>query len=282
MVSAMMSQAGLSPEIVKVVTSGDKGQREILGAFVGELEQAVQDGSVDCGLHCLKDMPTGERAGLEIAAYLPREDARDALLTEFASIHELPVNSVIGTGSLRRSAQIRKIRPDLQFKPLVGNVDTRLRKLKEGEYQAIVLAMAGLKRLDLTAESLEVNVIPFELNEVVPAAGQAVLVLQVRANDALTEPLRAFNDQTVQAASLAERTFLGQFGTGCSLPIGAHAEASGSQVVFQGRVLSPDGTTCLDGEEVSTPHLAAEAGMRLATQFKERGAMEILGGIVRA
>lgn len=263
-------------QVTTIKTSGDKGDRDKLGAFVGEIQDAVRDGRVDLGLHCLKDLPTLPVEGLMLGAYIEREDPSDAILCR-GDWTRLPKNAVIGTGSLRRSAQLSALRPDLRFKPLLGNVDTRLRKLLDGEYDAIVLAVAGLKRLgllDAWAESpySAVEVHRFGPGEMLPAPGQAVLVLECRSSE-LTEALAPLNHPNTKAAAVAERSFLHAFGGGCSVPVAALGRVSDGVVELEGLVAQPNGSKVLRG--TAEGNEAEETGAKLARQMIDQGALDL-------
>ena len=272
--SASLAEAGHEVEIVTVRTSGDLGHREVLGAFVKEIQVALLEGRVDVALHCLKDLPTRPVPGLALSAYLEREDPRDALISRGPSLTELPEGSVVGTGSLRRTSQLAAARPDLRFLPLMGNVDSRMRRLMLGEYDAIVLAIAGLSRLGVldewhTSEYRSLSVHPLGPDTMLPAPGQAVLVLETRADDtASIDAVRFLHHAPTQAAADAERVFLAAFGGGCSVPVAALAEPSG----LRGLVASPDGRTVLRG--IGTD------GAALARELGEQGAFEIVRRIV--
>jgi len=269
-------------EIVVIRTSGDKGDRNRLGAFVGEIQEAVARHQVDVAIHCLKDLPTHRGRGVMLSAYLEREDARDVLLSRYGGLTALPPDSVVGTGSVRRTSQLAMIRPDLRFRPLVGNVDTRLRKLLEGEYDAIVLAWAGLWRLGLFenwAQS-EYGALCYEVfgNEVMlPAPGQAVLVLETREEDRIARGLVArLNHGPSERAARAERAFLAKFGAGCSVPVAAYAEETDGQLTLEGLVSRPDGSDAIRGRGVGTAADPEAVGLRLAEKLGREGAYDIL------
>lgn len=280
-VQARLAALGWEVEVCKITTSGDKGNRELLGAFVREIQRALLDGEVDLALHCLKDIPTTQVPGLALHAYLDRDDPRDTVILRSGTFEGLPAGAVVGTGSLRRTSQLKRLRQDLQYKPLVGNVDTRLRKLREGEYDAIMLAVAGLERLKLDPEELGVVVEPLEVDRVLPAAGQGVLVLEGREGDEnAMAAARLLHNEASRVAALAERSFLSRFGSGCSLPVAAHATVEGGQVSLAGRVVSVDGTRCLeyagDGSDpVALGHAAAD-------DLIGQGALDLLPTEVRA
>lgn len=254
----------------------------MVGAFVKEIQESLLANQIDIAQHCLKDLPTQQVPGLTFAAHLPREDATDAIITRGPSWKDLPSGAIIGTGSVRRTSQLAALRSDVQFKPLTGNVDTRMRKLQEGVYDAIVLATAGLKRLgvlDRWAES-EYARLRIEPLEILPAAGQAVLVLEV-ACGSLAEPLIAvFNDHDTQCSATAERAFLKHFGTGCSVPVAAQATIRGGVLTLEGLVASADGRTILRGVEEGSPANAEEIGVYLASGLCAKGALDLIPGAV--
>jgi hydroxymethylbilane synthase len=269
-------------EIVTIKTSGDKGNYEVLGAFVKEIQESLLANQIDVAQHCLKDLPTQRVPGLTFAAHLPREDATDAIITRGQSWTELPEGAVIGTGSVRRTSQLAALRPDVQFKPLTGNVDTRMRKLQEGTYDAIVLATAGLRRLgvlDRWAES-EYAALRIEPLDILPAAGQAVLVLEVAGGSAVEPLISVFNDHDTEAAATAERAFLRHFGTGCSVPVAAQAVIRGGLLVLEGLVASPNGRTILRGVEEGSRANAEQIGIELAQCLCAQGARDLIPGDV--
>lgn len=269
-------------EIITIKTSGDQGNREQLGAFVHELQVALLDGRIDVALHCLKDLPTETVPGLILAAHLQREDPRDTLIGPEAGLKGLPHGAIVGTGSVRRSSQISTGRPDIRFKPLVGNVDTRLRKLAEGEYQAIILAMAGLKRLGLmdswaNSAHAGLSVVPLETDVMLPAPGQAVLVLECREEDSASNSLCAPLDHAeTRAAATAERAFLKAFGGGCSVPVAALATVGSGEMVLEGLVASPDGRSVVRGAKAGSVQSPEALGMDLSRDLGTRGAYDIL------
>jgi hydroxymethylbilane synthase len=232
-VSALLRQRGHEVEIQIIRTTGDKitdvplavvGAKGGLGkgVFTKEIEDALAAGRVDLAVHSLKDLPTELPKGFEIAAITKREDPRDAFCSrKHAKIDDLPQGARVGTSSLRRQAQLKAIRPDLEIHPLRGNVDTRLRKLEQGEYDAIILASAGLRRLGKT--ELIRQIIPAEI--MCPAAGQGALGIEIRACDEkIRELLRFLDDSGARAATTCERALLNSLGGGCQVPIGAFAE----------------------------------------------------------
>jgi len=227
-ISALLRCRGHEVEIEVIHTTGDKITDVALakvgtkGMFTKEIEEGLAAGRVDLAVHSLKDLPTELPKGFEIAAITERQDARDAFCSRhYSKIDDLPTGGRVGTSSLRRQAQLKAIRPDLDIHPLRGNVDTRLRKLEQGEYDAIILASAGLRRLGKT--ELIKQVIPAEI--MCPAAGQGALGIEIREGDAKTRDLVAFlNDPVTRTAATCERALLHRLGGGCQVPIGAFAE----------------------------------------------------------
>ena len=274
-------------EIVKIRTSGDAGDRDRLGAFVSEIQQATLQDDVDLGLHCLKDLPTTRVKGLTLAAHLPREDVREAVLTRSQSWIDLPRDSVVGTGSLRRTSQIAAYRPDLRFRALLGNIDTRMGKLIRGEYDAIVLAVAGLKRLGLLENWSEtdygcLHLEVLEPSAILPSPGQAVLVLEcLEDNEPVRRTLSHFNDVQTEAASIAERAFLARFGGGCSVPVAALATTESGALMLRGLIASPDGTKVLRGSRTGTLAEAAAIGTALAEELGPLGGFDIVESVAR-
>jgi len=280
-ISALLRARGHEVEIEIIHTTGDKITDVALakvgtkGMFTKEIEEALAAGKVDLAVHSLKDLPTQLPKGFEIAAITERQDPRDAFCSRhFATIEELPKKARVGTSSLRRQAQLKAIRPDLNIHPLRGNVDTRLRKLEQGEYDAIILASAGLKRLGKT--ELIKQIIPAEL--MCPAAGQGALGIEIRAGDAKTRELLAFLDNpNARAATTCERALLNALGGGCQVPIGAFAEMRNGKLHLESIVAEPDGTHLLrDSRDGTDPvQLGHEAGQSLLA----RGGDKILDAV---
>ena len=246
------------------------------GIFTLELEEALRSGAVDAAVHSLKDLPVENSPGITVAAILEREAAYDVLVAaEDWILSTLPLGARVGTCSLRRMAQLLARRPDLTILPLRGNIDTRLQKVWNGEYDAIVLAQAGLTRLGWQAHISEV----FPLEIMLPAPGQGALAVQCRADDAKTlELLASIHHPLTAAAVNAERAFLAGLGGGCSLPIAAFAENQNGTIILTGAVLSTDGRQAIRLTAVDMhPHLLGE---RLAELVLERGADELLRTIV--
>lgn len=284
--------AALNPRLevrVQILkTSGDINQNAPLsviggqGAFTKELEHALLDGRIDLAVHSLKDLPTVLAEGLMLAAIAEREDPRDALILPAlsqvngaASIHSLPAGVRVGTSSPRRRAQLRHLRPDLCLRELRGNVDTRLRKLDEGEFDAIVLASAGLRRLGL-AERISAYV---PTDELLPAVGQGALGLETRSGDAATRRLVSqLNHAPTRAACEAERSLLRQFGAGCQAPIAAHAVVQGEVLKLEGLVAAPSGEEVLRETVEGRACEAERLGEGLALCLQSRGASLLLPG----
>ncbi len=277
------TQLEVKIEIIK--TSGDVLKNVSLtviggkGVFTKELEEALLDGRIDLAVHSLKDLPTQLPENLHIAAITEREDARDALVLrsgyeiESPSIARLPAKAVVGTSSPRRLAQLKYLRPDLEIKDLRGNVDTRLRKLDEGQYDAVILAAAGLRRLGWT-ERISAYLEP---SEMLPAVSQGALGIETRAADALTiaHVLTLDHSQT-RAACIAERALLRGLGGGCQLPIAAHASVHNEQLRLDGLVASVKGERLIRETITGTLAEAAQLGQRLADVLLAKGAESLL------
>lgn len=267
-------------EIKKIRTLGDKDQDLALnntggvGIFVKELEKALLAGEIDLAVHSLKDLPTDLPQGLKLGAVTEREDPRDALITNGdQKLDQLSSGALLGTGSLRRSVQLRHFRSDLNFVPVRGNLDTRLRKLREGQFDALVLALAGIKRLgrqDEVTQSLPLDIC-------LPAAGQGAVGIEIRSGDEEMESLSIKVDNYLLRCSiLAERMFLNRLGGGCHVPIGALANAQGKELVLKGSVVSLDGREMLKEEKSGDVSSAEEVGISLAEELLAIGAGELL------
>jgi hydroxymethylbilane synthase len=229
-------------ELVTIATAGDRDQSspmaEGVGWFTTAIQEALQRGEVELAVHSYKDLPTKRPEGLTIAAVPLREDPRDALVSHGgATLAGLRKGAVVGTSSPRREAQVRAIRPDLEIRPIRGNVDSRVAKVEAGEYDAAVLALAGLRRLGLEERASEV----FGLYDVLPAPAQGVLAVECRAGDGQTlELLRAIDDPALRRIVTAERSFLARIDAGCTFPAAAYAEEFGTTIKLHG-LLAPDG-----------------------------------------
>ncbi|HEV7911811.1 MAG TPA: hydroxymethylbilane synthase [Methylocella sp.] len=262
-------------EIVAIKTSGDTilhlplSEAGGKGLFTKELDLALLDCKIEMAVHSAKDLPTILPTGIEIAGYLPREDARDAWISPHAAHPlKLPPGSVVGTASLRRGAMVRRLRPDLRIALLRGNVETRLVKVARGEVAATLLALAGLTRLGLVAAATSV----LDVREFVPAPGQGAIAITTRAGDSAT---RAFLAPVLDAATgialAAERAFLRVLDGSCKTPIGAYARVEAGHVAFRAIVLKPDGSrffeTAVSGPLAEAASLGETAGQELAAQI---------------
>ncbi|MCX9154588.1 hydroxymethylbilane synthase [Niveibacterium sp. 24ML] len=267
-------------ELLGMTTRGDQILDRALskvggkGLFVKELETALLDGRADIAVHSMKDVPAQLSDPFCIAAILERESPLDALVSnKYASLDEMPPGAVVGTSSLRREAQIHAMYPYLGVTPLRGNLDTRLRKLDEGQYDAIVLAAAGLKRLGLAGRIRAT--LPAELS--LPAAGQGALAIEtVAARDDVRAWLAPLADRDTTACVMAERTVTQALGGGCEVPIGVFAQISDAQMYLRGFVALPDGSRFARAELRGAPADAQVLGMQLADALREQGAAEIL------
>jgi hydroxymethylbilane synthase len=263
-------------QIIK--TTGDKitdvplAQVGGKGLFTKEIEEALLDGRADLAVHSLKDLPTELPAGLVLAAVPEREDPHDALVGR--KLVDLPAGAAVGTSSLRRAAQLRRLRPDLTIESIRGNLDTRLRKLDEGRYDAIVLAAAGLKRLGWEARIAEI--LPDEV--MCPAVGQGALAVETRAAGAGWDACAALDHPATHSAVAAERAFLRALGGGCQVPIGAHATVTGARLHLVGLVIAADGSAVVRGEREGPAAEAEAIGAALGAKLLEQGARAILEG----
>jgi len=277
------SQPNIEVQIQVISTKGDRVLDVSLpklgeqgkGLFTKELEEAIVGHRVDLAVHSLKDLPTELPSGLEIGAICEREDVRDALVAreDVKSFAALPEHARVGTSSLRRQAQLRAVRPDLSIEPIRGNVDTRLRKLDEGQFDAIVLAAAGLHRLGHAGRITE----HLDEDVMLPAVGQGALAIEIRSNDPATaEIIRRLNHEATSVACKAERAFLKGLGGGCLVPIAAHARIEGDTLNLRGLVASPDGTQQVTGVRTGRSSDAVSLGLELADELLSRGANKIL------
>lgn len=244
------------------------------GLFVKELEEALLDGRADIAVHSMKDVPMDLPQGLCVPVMCEREDPRDAFVSnQFANIEDLPEKAVIGTSSLRRQSQILAMRPDLQTGFLRGNVNTRLAKLDNKDYAAIILAAAGLKRLNFS-ERIRTLI---HVDDILPAAGQGVLGIECRSNDRETENLiRVLNHETSHTAVLAERAMCRYLGGGCHVPIGSFAEIVNDQILLRALVASNDGKRILRVKLTGNLADAEELGTQAAKNLIAQGARELL------
>lgn len=269
----------LSYRVVTLVTTGDKIIDRPLpeiggkGVFTEELETALRCGEIDLAVHSLKDLPVEKSEGLSIGAVGLRACAQDVLISaKGETLGALPVGARLGTSSLRREAQVRAARPDLSILPLRGNVDTRLRKVLEGQYDAILLAAAGIERLDLGKHITEY--LPFEV--MLPAPGQGALAIQCRSDDTeLQQLLQPIHDLSTYRAVTAERSFLAALGGGCSAPVAAYATTNGSQIELRGLVAGIDGRRVIRVKGIGEN--PKNVGALLAQKALDQGAAELLG-----
>ncbi len=270
----------LTVELVPMVTRGDVLLDTPLakvggkGLFVKELELALLDGRADIAVHSMKDVPVAFPEGLGLVTICEREDPRDAFVSpKYARLENLPEGSIVGTSSLRRQCQLREIRPDLIVRDLRGNVGTRLAKLDNGDYDAIILAAAGLKRLELE-ERIRYALPP---EQSLPAVGQGAVGIECRLNDTRTQALLApLNDIDTATRVSAERAMNTRLEGGCQVPIGSYSELNGDEIWLRALVGKPDGTLIIRGERRGPRAKAAELGVSLAEELLERGAREIL------
>jgi len=280
-ISGLLRERGHEVELEIIKTTGDKIADVALakvgtkGMFTKEIEEALAEGRIDLAVHSLKDLPTEVSPSFEIAAVTTRENPRDVFCSrKYKSIDELPRRARVGTSSLRRQAQLKAVRPDLDIHPLRGNVDTRLRKLEAGEYDAIILAAAGLNRLGKT--ELVRQLIPPEM--MCPAAGQGALGIEIRAGDAGTRQHLAFlDDAAARATTTCERALLNRLGGGCQVPIGAFAEVRNGRLHLEAIVADPDGSKVLrESREGSDP---VQLGETVGDTLLQRGGDAILEAV---
>jgi hydroxymethylbilane synthase len=277
-VASLLREKGHTVEIEVIKTTGDKITDVALakvgtkGMFTKEIEEALAAKRVDLAVHSLKDVPTDLAQEFELAAIMKREDPRDALISvKFSALEELPQGAKVGTSSLRRQCQLKAMRPDLEIFPLRGNVDTRLRKLESGEYDAIILAAAGVKRLGLDQYVRS----RISADVMCPAVGQGALAIETRRDDAHTRALLAFlNDADTRVAIECERALLGSLGGGCQVPIGAYAEKREKRVFLRAIVGRPDGSLVL--REQAEGDSAVKLGREVAQTLLWRGGDKIL------
>ena len=278
-VRAALARHGADAELVIIRTSGDRDRQSSLreiggkGVFTKELEDALLDERIDLAVHSMKDVPTSLPSGLEIAAICEREDPRDALVSRGGlKLDQLPRGARVGTSSLRRQAQLRHYRADLEMVEMRGNVDTRLAKLAQGDYHAIVLAKAGLDRLgraDRISELLPPAIC-------LPAAGQGAIGIEMRKGDALSSAVRKLNHLESQAAVEAERAVLAGLESGCQVPIGAWARGESGALRLDACVLSADGGEAVRESRAGSWENPRELGASVAAALVERGAGRLL------
>jgi hydroxymethylbilane synthase len=299
-----LRERGIAVDLVLITTTGDQHPVAIPsiggeGIFTKEIQRALLDGRVDLAVHSLKDLPTGATPGLVLAAVPERAAVADALVcreqegekgggshfsmsrdARVVAVEEdsrpllrLPLGARIGTGSLRRRAQLLHARPDLQMKDVRGNVETRLGKLQQGDFDALILAEAGLRRLGLAAHIAEV----LPLGLMLPAVGQGALGLETRIDDAATRQIVAvLDDPSTQAAVLAERAMLARLQGGCLAPIGGLGQVEGGQLTLLGRVISHDGAHLLEARQTAPTSQAEMLGLEVAEALLTQGAGEVV------
>lgn len=278
-VAARLTELGTPVELVPITTQGDVktqplGQIGGQGLFTKELQRALLDEQIDLAVHSLKDLPTAPIAGLVLAAVPPRESTADVLVSNAAkSVEALPPAARIGTGSLRRKAQLLHLRSDLRIEDIRGNVDTRLAKLDGGQYDAIILAEAGLKRLGLAERT--VNVIPQSL--MLPAVGQGALGIECRADDSTTRQLLSpLDDAATHACVVAERSLLLALRGGCLAPVGALGQIANGRLQLSAVVLAGDGSKRITATGEAESGEAAALGERVAQLLLAQGAAELI------
>ena len=279
-VQALLKQKGHAVDLMGMTTQGDQILDRSLskvggkGLFVKELEVALEQGAADLAVHSLKDVPMDLPPGFELVGVMEREDPRDAWVSsQYARLEDLPPGAVVGTSSLRRTVLLRALRPDLKIEPLRGNLDTRLRKLDEGQYAGIVLAAAGLKRLGLSQRIRHI----FSTDQMLPAAGQGALGLEIRTGrPELVQALSFLAHQQTWLAVAAERAVSRAMGGSCSMPLAAHAELDGDQLRIRAAWGDPDGAGALvRAQAASVVRTLAESealGEQVAQQLKSQGA----------
>lgn len=274
LVAARLRDLGHAVEVVTIRTEGDRAQKDRSmmlgrGAFVKELERALLDGVIDLAVHSAKDMPTDPVEGTAVAAFPEREDPRDALVgPEGTGLDALPEGARVGTESPRRRAFLLHRRDDLEVAPIRGNVDTRVAKLDAGEYDALVVAVAGLVRLGREGRIAE----PLAPEVMLPAVGQGALAIQTRADDPAIEAVRPLDHAPTRAAVLAERAFLKAMGGGCRAPFAALARLDEGRLAIDGAAIRPDGGELLRETMEAAPDEAEALGTRLAGALLDRGA----------
>jgi hydroxymethylbilane synthase len=282
-VASLLRAHGHEVDIEVIRTTGDKMSEVALsmvgtkGMFTKEIEEALVSGRVQLAVHSLKDVPTELALEFELAAILPREDARDAFVsTKYEDVHALPAGARVGTSSLRRQALLKALRPDLTVEPLRGNVDTRLRKLDTGELDAMILAHSGLKRLQRTENVRGI----FEPKLMCPAPGQGALAIETLKKDEATRALVAIlDDHESRASVFCERAVLNALGGGCQVPIGAHAIVHNGKLELSAVVARPDGSEVVRNQGQDDIGRWKELGERVAAQLTKLGADAILQDI---
>lgn len=281
----LFSLAGIEAEIVIIKTAGDKlptaslGQIGGKGVFIKELEEALLDERIDVAVHSVKDVPTDTPSRLMFPAVCKRADVRDCLVgARGAMLANLRQGARVGTGSLRRQAQLRHLRPDLDVRDLRGNVDTRLRKVESGEYDAVMLSKAGLDRLGWSDRITEV----MSPENFLPAVGQGAIAVECRLRDTEAgDMLTVLDDAEARTAIIAERALLSAMHGGCQVPLGAWARIERGELVMEACVCSIDGAQYVRQKAAAAPDQAAELGGRMSRLLMEAGAQNILEEVSR-
>jgi hydroxymethylbilane synthase len=270
---------GTEVELVLIATTGDRRLDSLAnfggqGAFTKEIQQALIDNRVDLAVHSLKDLPTERPAELCLAAIPERAPCGDVLISpKFGMLDKLPHQATVGTSSFRRQAQLLHVRPDLQMKEIRGNIDTRLKKVHGGEFDAVVLAAAGVTRRGLTGENTER--LPF--GGLPPAVGQGALAIETREDDELTRNAVSILDNSpTRAAVFAERAMLAALRAGCLAPVAAWGRLEGDQLLLTGRVISLDGRIKLEATSAAAPSDSPALGRRVADELLDQGAAEVI------
>ena len=285
-VAALLQKAfpHIQTELVKMVTRGDKILDAPLakiggkGLFVKELEQGMLEGNADIAVHSMKDVPIYFPEGLHLAAILKREDPTDAFVSNhYQNLDDLPENAKIGTSSLRRQCQIKSRFPNAEILSLRGNVNTRLAKLDAGEYDAIILASAGLKRLGMVGRIRQ----SLQPETSLPACGQGAIGIECRVDDVeINEMLKALHDENTAICVIAERAMNAKLNGGCQVPIAGFAELVGDQITLRGLVGNPDGSVIYRAEQRGKSANAVEIGESIADELLKQGAAEILNALI--
>lgn len=282
----LFAATGDEAEIVIIKTEGDRMQQAPLsvvggkGIFIKELEEALLAETIDLAVHSVKDVPTDVPSRLSFPAVCRRDDVRDCVVSaKGAKLADLRRGARVGTSSLRRQAQVLRLRPDLDMRDLRGNVDTRLRKVESGEYEAILLAKAGLDRLGLSQRITEI----LDPHDFLPAVGQGAIAVECRAGDAEANDLVARLDDTeTRNAIIAERALLAALQGGCQVPLGAWARLERGELVMDACVCSANGSQCIRQQGSAAPEQAGELGQHVARLLIEAGAQSILEEVSRA
>ena len=278
-------KASLRVEIVEIRTTGDAVLDAPLakiggkGLFVKEIEEALLSGKVDLAVHSIKDVPSDLQDGLDIVSVTKREDPRDAFLSvNYRQLADLPLGARLGTSSLRRQCQILEMRPDLDIVSLRGNIDTRIRKMEEGGYDAIILAAAGIRRLGWEGKIRQY----LPLDQFTPAVGQGALGIEARADDKRAVAAAALlDDRETRLAVCAERAMLARLEGGCQVPIAGHAVICGDNILLSGLVGRPDGVEIVRASRSGAMNAPEKLGRELADELLERGGRKILQELYR-